>query len=246
MSERLTGQRALVTGGAKGIGAAIVAALQNAGAAVTFVDLDAGAGRDVAGSTGASFVRIDVTDYAALSSCIASAGAFDVLVNNAGVDQHAFFTETAPADWERLIAVNLTAVLATTRLVLPGMQQARRGRIINIASEAARLGSRGGAVYAAAKSGVVGFTKSIARENARYGITANVVAPGPIDTPMLREAVAEGGDRLMESMIGATLLRRLGRPEEVAALVAFLASNEAAYITGETFGVSGGMGIGGA
>lgn len=246
MSEGLTGQRALVTGGAKGIGAAIVAALRRAGAAVTFVDLDGVAGSEVAGSTGASFIRVDITDYSALSSCVASAGAFDILVNNAGIDQHAFFTETGPADWERLIAVNLMAVFATTRLVLPGMQQARRGRIINVASEAARLGSRGGAVYAAAKSGVIGFTKSIARENARYGITVNVVAPGPIDTPMLRDAVAEGGNKLMEAMIGATLLQRLGRPEEVAALVTFLASSEAAYITGETLGVSGGMGIGGA
>ena len=246
MSNGLTGQRALVTGGAKGIGAAIVAALRSAGAAVTFVDLDGEAGREVAGATGATFVPVDITDYAALGSCLASVGSIDILVNNAGIDQHAFFTETGPADWQRLIAVNLVAVFSTTRLVLPGMQQARQGRIVNIASEAARLGSRGGAVYAAAKSGVIGFTKSIARENARYGITANVVAPGPIDTPMLRDAVAKGGNKLKEAMIDATLLRRLGRPEEVAALVVFLASKDAAYITGETLGVSGGMGIGGA
>ncbi len=246
MSNGLTGQRALVTGGAKGIGAAIVAALRSAGAAVTFVDLDGEAGREVAGATGATFVPMDITDYAALGSCLASVGSIDILVNNAGIDQHAFFTETEPADWQRLIAVNLVAVFSTTRLVLPGMQQARQGRIVNIASEAARLGSRGGAVYAAAKSGVIGFTKSIARENARYGITANVVAPGPIDTPMLRDAVAKGGNKLKEAMIDATLLRRLGRPEEVAALVVFLASKDAAYITGETLGVSGGMGIGGA
>ncbi|MCW5773806.1 MAG: SDR family oxidoreductase, partial [Rhodospirillaceae bacterium] len=116
---------------------------------------------------------------------------------------------------------------------------------VNIVSEAARLGSKGGAVYAAAKAGVIAFTKSIARENARFGITANCVAPGPIDTPMLRAGVEAGGDKLLAAMTGATLLGRLGTAEEVAAAAAFLASDDAAYITGETLGVSGGMGLGG-
>jgi 2-hydroxycyclohexanecarboxyl-CoA dehydrogenase len=119
------------------------------------------------------------------------------------------------------------------------------GRIINIASEAARLGSKGGATYAAAKGGVIAFTKSIARENARYGITANVIAPGPIRTPMLEQAVAKGGDKILKAMTDSTLLRRLGEPEEIAAAALFLASDQAAYITGETIGVSGGMGLGG-
>jgi NAD(P)-dependent dehydrogenase (short-subunit alcohol dehydrogenase family) len=125
------------------------------------------------------------------------------------------------------------------------MQAAGFGRIINIASEAARLGSRGGAAYAAAKGGVIAFTKSIARENARYRITANAIAPGPIRTPMLEQAVARGGDKILHAMTDSTLLRRLGEPEEVAAAVLFLASDQAAYITGETIGVSGGMGPGG-
>jgi len=135
-------------------------------------------------------------------------------------------------------------VFATTQAALPAMQAAKFNRIINVASEAGRLGSRGGAVYAAAKGGVIAFTKSIARENGHRGITANVVAPGPVDTPLLRKAVEAGGERLLEAMKSATLVGRLGTPDEVAAAVAFLASDEAAFITGETMGVSGGMGCG--
>ena len=245
MSGAFAGRAALVTGGAKGIGAAIVRALACEGARVVFIDRDATAGAELSRETGAAFAEADVADYPALQHIVGAHGPFDSLVNNAGVDQHAFFTETKPDDWGRLVGINLGSVFGTTHLVLPGMQRAKFGRIINIASEAARLGSRGGSVYAAAKAGVIGFTKSIARENARYAITANVVAPGPIDTPMLQHAVAEGGARLLDAMRGMTLLRRLGTPEEVAAAVLFLASREAGFITGETLGVSGGMGIGG-
>lgn len=246
MSSAFAGRAVLITGGAKGIGAALVRAFSREGARVVFIDRDAAAGADLARETGATFEQADVTDYPALQRIIAAHGPFDTLVNNAGVDQHAFFTETKPEDWGRLVGVNLGSVFGTTHLCLPAMQQAEFGRIVNIASEAARLGSRGGAVYAAAKAGVIGFTKSIARENARYAITANVVAPGPIDTPMLQHAVAEGGEKLLDVMRGLTLLRRLGTPEEVAGAVLFLASREAGFITGETLGVSGGMGIGGA
>ena len=246
MSSAFAGRAVLITGGAKGIGAALVRAFSREGARVVFIDRDAAAGADLARETGATFEQADVTDYPALQRIIAAHGPFDTLVNNAGVDQHAFFTETKPEDWGRLVGVNLGSVFGTTHLCLPAMQQAEFGRIVNIASEAARLGSRGGAVYAAAKAGVIGFTKSIARENARYAITANVIAPGPIDTPMLQSAVRDGGEKLLDAMRGMTLLRRLGTPEEVAAAVLFLASREAAFITGETLGVSGGMGIGGA
>ena len=246
MSSAFANRSALVTGGAKGIGAAIVRALVQHGARVVFIDRDAAAGAALAAATGAIFAEADVADYAALKEIVSAHGPFDTLINNAGVDQHAFFTETAPEDWGRLVGVNLGAVFGATHLVLTGMQRAKFGRIVSIASEAARLGSRGGAVYAAAKAGVIGFTKSIARENARYAITANVIAPGPIDTPMLQDAVREGGDKLLDAMRGMTLLRRLGAPEEVAAAVLFLASREAGFITGETLGVSGGMGVGGA
>jgi len=237
-------RRAFVTGGAHGIGAAIVRSFAAAGAVVTIADRDIAAAAELAAQTGATAVELDVTDTAAVRQAMARGGAFDIVVNNAGVDQHAFFTDTTPEDWARLLAVNLVAVLACTHAALPAMQAAGFGRIINVASEAARLGSKGGAVYAAAKGGVVAFTKSIARENARFGITANVIAPGPIRTPMLEQAVAKGGDKILRAMTDATLLRRLGEPDEVAATALFLASDQASYITGETLGVSGGMALG--
>ena len=244
MTGALAGRHALVTGGANGIGAAIARVFVREGAQTSILDRDRRAGEAMAGECGVSFIETDVTDTEALRARVAVAGRFDILVNSAGVDQHSFFTGTAPPEWRHLLAINLEAVFATTHAVLPAMQAARFGRLINIASEAGRLGSRGGSVYAAAKGAVIAFTKSMALENARYGITANVIAPGPIDTPMLRRAVAAGGARLLKGMKGATLLQRLGTPEEVAAAAVFLAGDAAGYITGETLGVSGGMGIG--
>ena len=241
----LAGRRAFVTGAAKGIGAAIARRLPPAGAAVILADLDGAGAAVLAAETGGTAVTLDVTDIAAVQASIAAAGALDILVNNAGVDQHAFFTATAPEDWQRLLSVNLLSVLATCHAALPAMQAAGHGRIVNIASEAGRQGSRGGAVYAAAKGGVIAFTKSIARENARYGITANCVAPGPVDTPLVRAGIDAGGEKLLKAMEGLTLVGRLGRPEEVAAAVAYLAADEAGFVTGEVLGVSGGMGIGG-
>jgi 2-hydroxycyclohexanecarboxyl-CoA dehydrogenase len=240
----LAGRKAFVTGGAKGIGAAIARRLAADGAQVTIADLDMAAAQALAQEIAARAVQLDVTDLAQVSAVMAEHGPFDILVNNAGVDQHAFFTRTTPDDWRRLIGINLESVFATTHAALPAMQSAGFGRLINIASEAGRLGSRGGAVYAAAKGGVIAFTRSIARENGGKGITANVIAPGPIDTPLLRQALEQGGDKLLQAMTGATLAGRLGTPEEVAAAVAFLASTEAGFITGEVLGVSGGMGCG--
>lgn len=242
---RLDGRRAFVSGAAKGIGAAIVRNFKAAGAHVVFGDLDSESAFALAGEVNATAEIFDVSDLAQVPRVMLQHGPFDILVNNAGIDQHAFFTETTAADWTKMLAVNLISVFACTHAVLPSMQAARFGRIINIASEAARLGSKGGAVYSAAKGGVIAFTKSIARENARYGITANAVAPGPIRTPMLEQAVAEGGEKILRAMTDATLLRRLGEPDEIAAAVLFLASDQAAYITGETLGVSGGMGLSG-
>jgi NAD(P)-dependent dehydrogenase (short-subunit alcohol dehydrogenase family) len=242
---RLDGRRAFVSGGAKGIGAAIVRSFSVAGADVVIGDLDMAAAFALVDETGATAAQLDIGDAAMVQGIISQHGPFDILVNNAGIDQHAFFTDTTPEEWAKLLGVNLVSVFACTHAVLPSMQAERFGRIINIASEAARLGSKGGAVYSAAKGGVIAFTKSIARENARYGITANVIAPGPIRTPMLEQAVEKGGEKILRAMTDATLLRRLGEPEEVAAAVLFLASDQAAYITGETIGVSGGMGLGG-
>lgn len=238
-------QRALVTGGAAGIGAAIVRRLRLDGMAVTFCDLDIASGEALAADTGARFVPLDGTDEAGIARLFAEEAAFDVLVNNIGKDQHAFFTDTGQQDWRQLLSINLETAFAFTRATLPTMQAKRYGRIVNIASEAGRLGSKGGAVYAAAKAGLIGFTRSIARENARYGITVNAVLPGPIRTPMVERAIAEIGPKILADMAGMTLLKRIGEPEEVAAAVGFLCSKDASFITGETLGVSGGMGCGG-
>lgn len=244
MSLRLQNRRAFVTGGSKGIGAAIVRRLTAEGASVVFAAQDVTAADAIAEETGAIAIKLDVSDLQAAHDVVTDMGPFDILINNAGIDQHAFFTKTTPEQWRYLLAVNLEAVFATTHAALPAMQAAGYGRIINISSEAGRLGSRGGSVYAAAKGGVHAFTRSIARENGRKGITANVIAPGPVDTPLLRKGLETGGEKLLEAMKAATLLGRLGQPEEVAAAVAFLASEEAAFITGEILGVSGGQGCG--
>jgi 2-hydroxycyclohexanecarboxyl-CoA dehydrogenase len=242
---RLEGRSALVTGGAKGIGEAIVRRLVAEGARVWIGDIDTDGGERVAAETGAESVRLDVTDPESARAAVETAGRLDVLVNNAGMDEFGFFTDTTPEMWERVIAVNLKGVLACTGAVLPGMQEAGYGRIVSIASEAGRVGSKGSAVYSAAKGGVIAFTKTIARENARFGITANAIAPGPIETPLLKRAneLGEIGERIIETMKRGTQLRRLGQPEEVAAAVAFLAAEEASYVTGETLGVSGGLGM---
>lgn len=239
--DSLTGRRAFVTGGGRGIGAAIVVELLRRGATVTYADLNLdGIASDVENSP-ARGIALDVSRPDAVAETLGGLGAFDILVNNAGRDQHAFFTETTSTDWSDLLAVNLLSVLACTHALLPAMQASGFGRIINVASEAGRMGSRGGAIYSAAKGGVIAFTKSLARENARFGVTANVVAPGPVRTPLLEQAVDAGGDRLLRAMEDATLLRRLGEPHEVAAAVGFLATDAAGFITAETLGVSGGM-----
>ena len=242
---RLAGRRALVTGGASGIGAAIAARLSAEGADVVIGDINLEGATALAGELDAQAERLDVTQPEGAKALVAEHGPFAILVNNAGTDEFGFFTETDPEHWERLIAVNLGGVLACTHAVLPGMQQAGYGRIVNIASEAGRVGSKGSAVYSAAKGGVIAFTKVIARENARYGIIANSIAPGPIETPLLMQALEAGelGERIIETMKSATQMRRLGKPEEVAAAVAFLASDDASYVTGETLGVSGGLGM---
>jgi 2-hydroxycyclohexanecarboxyl-CoA dehydrogenase len=242
---RLEGRRALVTGGASGIGAAISRRLAAEAAEVVITDVNEEGARDVAAEIGAEAAALDVTDAAAAARVVESAGPFEVLVNNAGTDDFAFFTDMTPARWRRLLAINLEGVFACTHAVLPAMQEAGYGRIVSIASEAGRVGSKGSAVYSAAKGGVIAFSKTIARENARFGITANAVAPGPIDTPLLNAArtLGDAGERIIETMRQATQMRRLGKPEEVAAVVAFLASDDASYVTGETLGVSGGLGM---
>ncbi|MEO8093001.1 MAG: SDR family NAD(P)-dependent oxidoreductase [bacterium] len=242
---RLEGRRALVTGGAQGIGAAISRRLTAEGASVVIGDVNQEGAAGVAAEIGATAIHLDVADPASAQAAVSRHGPFEILVNNAGTDDFAFFTEITPDRWRRLLAINLEGVFACTQAALPAMQQAKYGRIVNIASEAGRVGSKGSAVYSAAKGGVIAFTKVIARENGRYGITSNAIAPGPIETPLLMAAreLGEVGDKIIETMRSSTQLRRLGQPEEVAAAVAFLASDDASYVTGETLGVSGGLGM---
>ena len=243
---RLEGRKALVTGGAQGIGAAIARRLAAEGAEVTIGDIDLDGASKVAGEISGMAIELDVTELASAEAAVDSAGGtIDILVNNAGTDEFGFFVDMTPERWEKVIAVNLTGVLNCTHAALPGMQAAKYGRIVNIASEAGRVGSKGSAVYSAAKGGVIAFTKVIAREGARFGINANGIAPGPIETPLLMQALEFGeiGTKIIENMKAGTQLRRMGQPEEVAAAVAFFASDDASYVTGEILGVSGGMGM---
>src|SRR3954452_5746368 len=245
---RLEGKVALVTGAGSGIGAATARRLAGEGASVAATDVNLDGAREVAGEVSGAAFELDVRSTESIGAAVAAAedelGPIDVLVNNAGYDEFAFFVNTDEDLWDRVLAVNLRGVIAVTHAVLPGMQERGRGRIVNVASEAGRVGSHGSGVYSAAKAGVIGFTKAVAREAARYGVTANAVAPGPIETPLLMaapEQLGELGDKIVQGMVGQTVLRRLGTPDEVAAAIAFLASDDASFITGQALGVSGGL-----
>ena len=242
---RLEGRKALVTGGASGIGAATARRLAAEGAEVWVGDLNEEGAQGVAAEVSGQALSLDVTDLDSARAAVDAVGTLDILVNNAGTDEFGFFTETTPEQWQKVIAVNLNGVLNCTAAALPGMQQAGYGRIVSISSEAGRVGSKGSAVYSAAKGGVIAFMKVIARENGRYGITANSIAPGPIETPLLMGAKQFGeiGEKIIETMKAGTQMGRLGQPEEVAAAVAFLCTDDSSYVTGECIGVSGGMGM---
>jgi len=244
----LNGKVAAVTGGASGIGAATARRLAAEGARVAIGDLQEELARDVASEIDALAVRLDVADAASVRDAVgavrAELGAIDILVNNAGTDRFAFFTQTDEALWDLVLGVNLRGVMACTHAVLGQMHERGRGAIVNVASEAGRVGSQGSVTYSAAKAGVIGFTRALARESARYGVRVNAVAPGPIDTPLLNAAPAmlgELGERLKQGMVNATVMRRIGQPEEVAATIAYLASDDASYVTGQTVNVSGGL-----
>jgi 2-hydroxycyclohexanecarboxyl-CoA dehydrogenase len=245
---RLEGRIALVTGGASGIGAATCRRLAGEGARVAVTDMNLEGAHDVASELDGAAFELNVTSTDSIGAAVSAVedelGPVDILINNAGYDEFGFFVKSEEAMWDRVLGVNLRGVIAVTHAVLPGMQERRRGRIVNVASEAGRVGSSGSAVYSAAKGGVIGFTKAVAREGARYGITCNAVAPGPIETPLLMaapEALGDVGKKLVETMVGSTVLRRLGQPDEVAAAITFLASDDASFVTGQALGVSGGL-----
>jgi 2-hydroxycyclohexanecarboxyl-CoA dehydrogenase len=245
---RLAGKTALVTGGASGIGAACCRRLAAEGARVAVCDVNVDGAREVGAEIDGDGFAMDVTDLQSVREATSAAesalGPIDLLVNNAGTDQFGFFKDTDEELWQRIVDINLFGVMRATHAVLSGMTERGSGRIVNIASEAGRVGSNGSAAYSAAKGGVIAFTKTIAREGARYGVLCNAIAPGPIDTPLLRRAPAEMGDlgqRVVDVMVGSTVLRRLGSPDEVAAVVAFLCSEDSSYVTGQALGVSGGL-----
>ena len=231
----------MVTGGARGIGRAIALALAEDGRRVAVGDLLEDEAAKTAKEAGGTAVHLDVADSGSVTAAVQRVeeelGPVDVLVNNAGWDEHRPFLETGEEFWDRVLEVNFKGALRTTRLVAPGMVERGWGRVVNIGSDAGRVGSSFESVYSGAKGGLIAFTKTLARELARSGVTANVVSPGPTRTALL-----EGmGDRLIESLTRAVPMRRLGEPEDVAAAVAFLASERAGYITGQTLSVSGGL-----
>jgi 2-hydroxycyclohexanecarboxyl-CoA dehydrogenase len=242
----LAGKVVLVTGAARGIGAGIARAAAAAGAVVALGDVAETSVREAAEALGGRALPLvmDVSDARSVRAAVAEAearlGPIDALVNNAGIDVIGPFLDSSEETWDRLWAVNLKGTLLATRAVLHGMVARERGRIVNIGSDAGRVGSSGEAVYSATKGGVIAFTKTLAREVARHGVTVNCVCPGPTDTALL-EQVREYDEKLHASLARAIPLRRLGRPEDVAAAVVFLASDAAAYITGQTLSVSGGL-----
>jgi 2-hydroxycyclohexanecarboxyl-CoA dehydrogenase len=237
---------AVVTGAASGIGRATAQALAAAGATVVVADIDRDGGEAAAAAlreTGspAVFMVVDLTDAASIGGfaqeLAAQLGAVDILVNGAGWGQTRPFWEGTPEFWAKLIALNLVGPMQLTKAVLPAMMERRSGSIVNIASDAGRVGSLGETVYSAAKGGLIAFTKSLARETARYGIHVNCVCPGPTDTPLM----AAVPDKVKESLTKAIPFRRLGKPEEVADAVLFFASDRASYVTGQVLSVSGGL-----
>jgi len=242
----LDGRVALVTGAASGIGRAVALRLGDEGCRVAAVDLNLEGARATAAELGdrGRALQADVAYLSAMRAAVEAAerelGPVAVLVSCAGWDVVQPFVESTEETWDRVIAVNLRGTIACTRAVLDGMIERNGGAIVNISSDAGRVGSSGEVVYSGAKAGIIGFSKAVAREVARHGIRVNVVCPGPTDTPMM-EATREANPRLGDALVRAIPFRRLARPEEIAAAVAFFASDEAAYVTGQTLSVSGGL-----
>jgi 2-hydroxycyclohexanecarboxyl-CoA dehydrogenase len=249
---RFEGRTVIVTGGGGGIGRALCAGFAAEGAKVAVLDRALGAAAaavealEAAGGRGLA-VECDITERASVDAAVAAItaelGPVDVLVNNAGWDLFVPFLQTQPDDWSKLIDINLTGALHMHHAVLPAMVERGSGRVINIASDAARVGSTGEAVYAACKAGLIAFSKTLAREHSRHGITFNVVCPGPTDTALLASVTDTASDpaKLREAFRRAIPIGRLGQPDDLAGAVLFFASDAASFVTGQVLSVSGGL-----
>jgi 2-hydroxycyclohexanecarboxyl-CoA dehydrogenase len=241
---------AIVTGGGQGIGRALTLRLAEEGCKVAIFDMNPDAGAEtekLAGAAAVKTYKVDVTDFdavkAAVDSVEADLGPIWTLVNNAGWDLPKPFLATDKPLWDKIIAINLYGPLYTHHCVAPLMVARGGGRIINIASDAARVGTSTEAVYSACKGGIISFTKSMARELATKGVLLNIVCPGPTNTPMMASVLGEGEQAVKwkDAMVRGIPLKRMGEPEDYAGIVAFLASDDANFMTGQTISVSGGM-----
>lgn len=243
---------AVLTGAAGGIGRAICSRFMDEGIKVIAVDRDASS-LDELGKTLAAgddrfvSVAVDITDFSAVKDAVDAGarhfGGLDILVNNAGWDVAKPFVETEPDLWAKIVSINLMGPLNLHKVVLPHMIAAKGGKIVNVASDAGRVGSSGEAVYSACKGGLIAFSKTMARECARNGIRVNAVCPGPTDTALLRSFVGEGeyGQKIYDGLKRAIPLKRLGQPGDMPGIIAFLASTDADFITGQVISVSGGL-----
>ncbi len=239
-------QIAIVTGGASGICQAAAEMLAEGGATVCIGDVASDRGeaavqgiRKKGGK--AEYMHLDLTQYDSIREFAAGVlkrfGRVDILINGAGWSKNTPFVDTDDAFWDKVINLNFVGPMRLTKLLLPQMMQQKGGKIVNVSSDAARVGSLGETVYSGAKAGLIGFTKGLAREGARFNITVNCVCPGPTDTPLM----AEVPDKYRELFIKAIPMRRLGRPSEVADAIVFFASPQSAYVTGQVLSVSGGL-----
>lgn len=244
---------ALITGGAQGIGKGIATTLGEQGFRVAVADLNLAAAEDTAKEISAAggeaiAVEIDVTSLDSVKAAVATIesdlGPIEVVVNNAGWDDFMKFVQTDEAFWDKILDINYKGALRVIHTVVPGMTERGFGRIINIGSDAGRVGSSLEAVYSGAKGGIIAFTKTLAREVATKGVTANTVCPGPTDTPALRAFASGAGDdadKVIAGMTRAVPMKRLGTPADVGPAVAFFASDGAGFVTGQTLSVSGGL-----
>ncbi len=248
----LTNKVVIVTGGAGGIGSAICRRFAEEGAIVAVLDINLQAAQDLASQIEqnggrANAFTVDLADQNSVNAAVAqveqSLGPIDVLVNNAGWDRAGNFLDTEKPLWDKIVAINLFGVLYMHHAVLTGMSARGSGKVVNIASDAARVGSSGEAVYAYCKGGLISFSKTLARELARKQINVNVVCPGPTDTALFRDFAGEGerGDKLRTALTRSIPFGRLGHPDDLPGIVAFLASDDANFITGQTISVSGGL-----